>query len=254
MLMEKQKNETSPCYVYEERMPWNAVEKVIMERRSIRKYKKKPLPDALIKRILESARFAPSTGNQQPWKFVVIKSPEIIAQMEKDAGLVAKFFMFFFNYTDSKGIMRMIRKFLAHTFAFRLFSGELHPAPFVAMVEASKGRTSFWHNAPVVILILEDKRGVSNPAVDVGVAGQNMVIAAHSLGVGTCWVGFCKLLMYLPKWKKIFGVKYPYRLRESITFGWPASKANGEVVREVMLVDWFEKGLKDPSRTERQGE
>ena len=254
MLMKRPKDDISPCYVYEEGMPWNPVEKVIMERRSIRKYKKDPVPESLIRRILEAGRFAPSAGNQQPWKFVVINSREIIDAMEKDATRVAKFFMFWFNYTDSTGIVRFIRKFLAHTFAFRLFANELHPAPFVAMVEASKGRTKFWHDAPVVILILEDKRGVSSPPVDIGVAGQNMVIAAHSLGVGTCWVGFCKLLTYLPYWKKRLGATYPYRLRESITLGFPASKADGEVVREVQLVDWLSGSVNEKPRTERQGE
>ncbi|MBU1171209.1 MAG: nitroreductase family protein [Proteobacteria bacterium] len=66
MLIKQPKDEMSPCYVYEEGIPWNAVEKVIMERRSIRKFKNKTLPESLIKRILEAGRFAPSTGNQQP--------------------------------------------------------------------------------------------------------------------------------------------------------------------------------------------
>ena len=254
MLMNRSVKDVSECYTYEEGMPWNHVEKVIMERRSIRKFKNDPIPDSLIKRILEAGRFAPSAGNQQPWKFVVIKSPEIIAEMEKDAAMLTKILMFFIDYPSFTGLRRKVSKFFAHAVSFRLFSHELHPAPFVAMSQAAKDKTLYWHNAPVVILILEDQRGVSNPAVDIGVAGQNMVIAAHSLGVGSCWVGFSKLLTFLPKWKKKFGLRYPYKLRESIAFGRPASKADGEVVREVQLVEWFEGGMKDSPRTERQGE
>ncbi len=254
MLMTGSNNEIPECYVYEEGMPWNSVEKVIMERRSIRKFKKESIPDSMIRRILEAGRFAPSTGNQQPWKFVVIKSPEIISEMEKDAARVTKILMFFLDYPNFTGIRKKISKFVAHTFTFRLFTNELHPVPFGALSQASKGKTLYWHNAPVVILILEDQRGVSNPTVDVGVAGQNMVIAAHSLGAGSCWVGFSKLIAGLPKWKKKFGIKYPYKLRESIAFGWPASKADGEVVREVQLVPWFEGGMNDNPRVERQGE
>ena len=67
--------EISPLGIYKEGMPWNPVEKVIMERRSVRRFKKETLPDNLIRRILESARFAPSTGNGQPWKFVVDQKP-----------------------------------------------------------------------------------------------------------------------------------------------------------------------------------
>jgi len=64
---------------------------------------KETLPDNLIRRILESARFAPSTGNGQPWKFIVIKSPEIIAEMERDAARISKFFMFFYGTQCTKG-------------------------------------------------------------------------------------------------------------------------------------------------------
>ncbi|MBP7015967.1 MAG: nitroreductase family protein, partial [Smithella sp.] len=49
----------SPLYTYQEGMEWNPVEKVIMERRSIRNFKKEPVPDNLIRRVLEAGRFAP---------------------------------------------------------------------------------------------------------------------------------------------------------------------------------------------------
>jgi len=48
------------------------VEKVIYRRRSVRVYKKDPVPKELIKRVLEAGRFAPSAGNCQGWKFVVL--------------------------------------------------------------------------------------------------------------------------------------------------------------------------------------
>ncbi len=49
---------------------------VIKKRRSVRKYKPDPIPDDVLKRILEAGRIAPSAKNIQPWKFVVIKNPE----------------------------------------------------------------------------------------------------------------------------------------------------------------------------------
>jgi len=39
----------------------------------------------MIRRILEAGRFAPSAGNFQPWKFIVVNSPEMLVEMEKDA-------------------------------------------------------------------------------------------------------------------------------------------------------------------------
>lgn len=49
---------------------------VIKKRRSVRKYRPDPIPDDLLKRILEAGRIAPSAKNIQPWKFVVIKDSE----------------------------------------------------------------------------------------------------------------------------------------------------------------------------------
>jgi nitroreductase len=50
--------------------------KVVQKRRSIRRYKPDPVPDNLIKKILESARVAPSASNRQPCHFIIVKDPE----------------------------------------------------------------------------------------------------------------------------------------------------------------------------------
>ena len=46
----------------------------IRTRRSIRKYKPEPIPDEKLTSILEAARLAPSAGNRQPWRFVVVQN------------------------------------------------------------------------------------------------------------------------------------------------------------------------------------
>jgi len=53
----------------------NVVE-AIKNRRSIRKYKPEPIRDEHLKTILESARLAPSAGNKQPWRFIVVRDYE----------------------------------------------------------------------------------------------------------------------------------------------------------------------------------
>lgn len=46
-------------------------------RRSIRRYRDKPVPDDLLETVLEAGRWAPSASNRQPWDFVVVRDPEI---------------------------------------------------------------------------------------------------------------------------------------------------------------------------------
>jgi len=57
----------------------------ILTRRSIRKYTKQPVPDEVIKELLEAAMHAPSAGNRQPWCFVVINDRKIMNEITKYA-------------------------------------------------------------------------------------------------------------------------------------------------------------------------
>lgn len=49
---------------------------VILDRRSIRKYKEIPIQSDILNRVLEAGRNAPSGKNLQPWKFIVVKNSE----------------------------------------------------------------------------------------------------------------------------------------------------------------------------------
>ena len=50
---------------------------VIKTRRSIRQYKSTEIPEDVLNRVLEAARIAPSGSNRQPWKYILIKNPEL---------------------------------------------------------------------------------------------------------------------------------------------------------------------------------
>ncbi len=53
----------------------------ILSRRSIRKYTQEPVPEKVLKEILDAAMSAPSAGNQQPWHFVVINNRKILDEI-----------------------------------------------------------------------------------------------------------------------------------------------------------------------------
>jgi len=55
----------------------------IKGRRSVRRYKPDSVPDELLERILDAARWAPSGGNIQPWKFIVIKDKNLLELVRK---------------------------------------------------------------------------------------------------------------------------------------------------------------------------
>lgn len=53
----------------------------IRTRRSIRKYKRKDLPEPVLKEIMEAARLAPSAANRQAWELVVVREPKLKAEL-----------------------------------------------------------------------------------------------------------------------------------------------------------------------------
>lgn len=224
-------------------------EKVILSRRSSRWYKKEQVPEFMVKRILEAGRFAPSAGNCQPWKFVVVREPKIINDLTKSVVLICKIFKALLEYRTPGNFW----KFPIAKFYTMLMPAKLHPVPFAAISLIADGKLKVYHDAPTTILIFKDKRGVSNPDLDCGIAGQNMVLAAHSMGLATCWVSFSKVAFdYLGfKWNKLFGIKYPYTFCSSLAIGWPMGKPDRFVERPPHSVDWFENGIRtvvDPSK------
>jgi len=226
-------------YAWREGMPWNPVERVILERRSVRKYKDKQVPEKLVRRVLEAGRFAPSAGNSQPWRFIVVRDREMLEEMEKYVRLRCRVLKFLLNWQESPlGKLAWVNAQISA----RVLPNLMHPIPFGAVSLIADGKLKLFHGAPTVILICMDRRGAAKPAVDVGICGQNMVLAAHSLGLGTCWVGFVELLRYSPYWKRRLGVRYPYRLAEAIAVGYPVGKPDGMVARELQETDWFEDG------------
>ncbi len=53
----------------------------IFERRSIRRFIKKQIPEDILRSVLEAGMYAPSAGNEQPWEFMVIRSRKLLEQL-----------------------------------------------------------------------------------------------------------------------------------------------------------------------------
>src|SRR5947208_15159481 len=77
--MQTRETEPTPDFTEQER---EAIRKVMRSRRDIRQFLPRPIPDEVLRRILEMAHLAPSVGFMQPWNFVLISSPEIRRQVK----------------------------------------------------------------------------------------------------------------------------------------------------------------------------
>lgn len=57
------------------------IEQLLRERRSVRRFKPDPVPEALVQRLIEGAICAPSASNKQPWKFLLVENAGLIGQL-----------------------------------------------------------------------------------------------------------------------------------------------------------------------------
>jgi hypothetical protein len=100
--------------------------------------------------------------------------------------------------------------------------------------------------APVVIIIAIDERSIGGEQINAGICGQNMNMAAMSLGLGCTWVGFVQFIEYTPELKEKLGLKPPWKIATSLVLGYPKFKQEGMVPREFRPVTWFRPGGDGP--------
>lgn len=131
-----------------------ALGNLIARRVSCRAYRTTPVPDAHLTQILEAARLAPSACNQQPWRFAVVRNPDLRRRIVED-GFLPGIKMTWAIDAPVHVVIGMERSLVTH-----------HLAASVS--------------------------GVDYPWVDIGIAGEHLVLAATELGLGTCWIGWIK--------------------------------------------------------------
>ncbi|MFP4225273.1 MAG: nitroreductase family protein [Desulfobacterales bacterium] len=209
-------------------------EKMLYERRSIRLFKNKPVPREILQRLVEAGRFAPSAGNGQPFKFLVVTDPETISAVDKQCAKVLTMIKkaYLGNGKLRKSLISLLSAISANKWDQR---------PIAAMEKVNQNNDSITFGAPVVIHVLKDKRGISHPDICTALAAHNMVLAAHSLGLGTCYIGFiASTIPYAPRVRKMLGIEYPYELVTSICVGYPKLKYDRPVARGQVPVEWIE--------------
>jgi nitroreductase len=128
----------------------------IRTRRSVRKFLDRPVEPEKLQAVLEAARLAPSWANMQCWRFVVVRDPAVKERISE------------LSYVEA-------------FFATRGYKANPAQAALAA--------------APVVIVACADPtlsgelRGQQYYLTDIGIAAENLMLAAHAQGLGSVFVG-----------------------------------------------------------------
>jgi nitroreductase len=175
--------------------------RIIARRRSIRRFLDTPVEKESVLACLEAARLAPSAENAQPWRFLVMDDPEVKA-----------------------------------AFCRAAFSGIY-------------GRTRFAERAPVLILVLsrtefrthglgQALQGIPFQLIDIGIAGEHLVLRATELGLGSCWIGW----FHTRRARRFFGIPGRYKIAGLIALGYPETRELKERPRKCLEeIAWFNR-------------
>ena len=128
----------------------NIVVENIMNRRSIRSYKPEQVKDSELEIILECAINAPSALNKQSWEVRIIQDQALINEINQG----------FVQYASDKQMQGNASR-------------------------SQEAGFSVFHGAPTVILVAAREGG----AIDCGLLGQNILLSAESMNIGTCVIG-----------------------------------------------------------------
>jgi nitroreductase len=153
----------------------------IQGRKSIRRFRQTPVPDQDIKKILDAARWAPSANNTQPWSFIVIKDRSVLKNM---AGAVRQMIDRMIPFAESEKQAQRLAAYKSNYYTFF----ESAPVVIAVCMEAYDAGTdrllSRMGYSPEDIKRLRPLPGLQS----VSAAIQNMLLAIHALGYGSCWM------------------------------------------------------------------
>lgn len=182
----------------------NQVMDAIRARRSIRAYSDRTVPKELIDQILDAARAAPSSLNKQPWKFVVVTDKRLMGEI-------------------SSAVKKIIKRIHALLPVLRVFIRELRDEKTIGAIRktALSEEDTVFYGAPLLILIVSARKD-RWAAVNCALAAQNMMLSAHSLGLGSCFIGRGDFIERCGHICRKLGIDKKYSVRASLIFGYPA--------------------------------
>lgn len=175
---------------------------IIKNRRSIRKYKDKPLAKRQVEEIIDSGRLAPSARNTQNWKFIVVTDKQLIKQMSE--------------YVVSKVI----------------------DDPRYSFVKERSGQVDdpILYSAPALIFIVAEEKDKWS-TINCALAAQNMMLYAYSIGIGSCFIGMARFINENSELKKRLKVPNGHIIQGTIALGYADEKP--EMKERIKNNEWW---------------
>ncbi len=186
----------------------NQVIETIVKRRSIRFFQPAPIDRNDLEQILTAGNHAPSGGGAQSWRFVVAQKAETRKKLAELA-------------------LPRYKKWMENA-----------PAGLKAMRDQIDAvvKDPVYYSAPAVVFVIG--KGIT-PDFDCAMVCENMMIAAASLGIGSCWVHFGQLVVDDPAIRAEMDLQEGEKIYGPIVFGYPQENQPDRLAKKAPVVKWI---------------
>ncbi|MDV4343019.1 nitroreductase [Methanoculleus sp. YWC-01] len=179
---------------------------VIRERRSVRNYTGREVPDEALRAIIAAGIQAPTALGLQPWQFVVVRDRDLMRRAS--------------DYCKPILIEKI--------------GEESRPGTEEFLAALKTPEFSIFYNAPVLVLVL-GARDVASSVLDCTLCAENMMLAAWALGIGSCWIGAAALIEQNPEILAAMKVPGDHQIVAPLIFGYPAPLSAKPARREPRI-------------------
>lgn len=210
--------------------------RLMASRRSCRNYTDRPVDRDILDDLIKVGITAPSGTNSQLWTFTVLPTRNTVTALGERCAT----FFDNLNRMSENRFLRGLLKIIGKSELDEYFR-EYHDSVSQALHEWKKsGVDRLFHGAPAVILI-GSKPGASCPREDALLATQNILLAAHSMGLGTCLIGFAVEAMKRDiSIKRFIGIPDDEKIYAVIALGYPDEPYQRMAGRKRFVQRYFE--------------
>ena len=174
----------------------------IKNRRSVRNYHQKEISLDLVDRVLETARWAPSAHNAQPWRFFILVDKCV------RENLITKMAQCFYQDLLNDGVTKEFAATRCEASITRLST-----SPVIILACIDSGKIKYYPDT------LRKNAEEILASQSLAAALQNILLTASSFGLGSCWFSaplFCQDVV-----KKVVGIPKDYIPQALVTLGYP---------------------------------
>ena len=209
---------------------------LMASRRSCRNFTDQPVERALLEDLMKIGITAPSGTNSQSWTFTILPQKKAVQTF---AERVASFFERL-NTTAKKTLLRLFLKLIGKGELDAYYHGYYRKVKEAIDEWHGSGNDPLFHGSTAAILV-GSKPGASCPAEDALLATQNILLAAHSMGLGSCLIGYAVAAMKKDRSiQRSIGIPVEEEIHAVIALGYPDEAYQRITGRKKVTPRYFE--------------